>query len=225
VVDNIIKIYLKDHSGKNDISIKELDMKTQNNFSHLIKEIYLSKHHDSLNDTILQNIKEFIKEGLAGGGYLGAFWEQLNKKEKSQLTGIILNLWMPRSEESMLRAVKATGEFLKCKTDDVAEKELTNRLIYCIFSGSTPVKIQWCKVVAAHANENSPWYTENKKKILDCLNLFKMEKNLELLREFMKLARLFKIEEVKDPIDYLKENAPFAEIRRAAERFASVSSK
>jgi hypothetical protein len=76
-------------------------------------------------------------------------------------------------------------------------------------------------VVAAHANENSPWYTENKKKILDCLNVFKKETNLELLREFLDLARLFKIEEVKEPIDYLKENARYAEIRRAAERFVS----
>ena len=115
------------------------------------------------------------------------------------------------------------GEYLKYKTDEEAMKELTNRLLYCIFSGSIPVKIQWCKVVAAHFEdkENSPWYTENKKKILDCLNLFKMEKNLELLREFLDLARLFKIEEVKETIDYLKDNAPYAEIRRAAERFLS----
>lgn len=128
-------------------------------------------------------------------------------------------------EKRPLNSDKGPGEFLKYKTDEDAEKELTNRLLYCIFSGSTPVKIQWCRVVAAHVKEKSPWYTENKKKILDCLNLFKMEKNLELLREFLDLARLFTIEEVKEPIDYLKDNAPYAEIRRAAGRFAPLSSK
>jgi hypothetical protein len=224
VVRKIIETYRKDMSGK-EVKVNELDPEVQDNFAHLLKEIYQSEYHNSLNDTILQNIKDFIKEGLAGGGYLGAFWEQLNKKEKSQLTGIMLDLWLPASEESILRAVKATGEFLKYKTDEEAMKELTNRLLYCIFSGSIPVKIQWCKVVADHVNKNSPWYTENKKKILDCLNLFKMEKNLELLREFLDLARLFKIEEVKEPIDYLKDNAPYAEIRRAAEGFAPVSSR
>jgi hypothetical protein len=104
-------------------------------------------------------------------------------------------------------------------------KELTNRLIYCIFSGSTPVKIQWCRVVAVHVEKNTPWYTENKKKILDCLHLFKKETNLELLREFLDLARLFEMEEVQEPIDYLKENAPYAEIRRTAKGFAPDSSK
>ena len=139
----------------------------------------------------------------------------------------MLNLWLPESEASILRAVKATGEFLKYKTDDEVMKELANRLIYCIFSAPTPVKIQWCKVVAAHVKENSPWYTENKKKILDCLNVFKKETNLELLREFLELARLFKIEEVQEIVDYLKDkkNVRYAEIRRAAEGFASVSSR
>jgi hypothetical protein len=230
IVSKIIKAYRIDINGK-EVELYELDPEVQDNFAHLLKVIYQLEHHNNLNDTILRNIKEFIEEGLTGGGYLGAFWEKLDKKEKSQLTCIMLDLWLPESEESILRAVKATGEFLKYKTDEEAMKELTNRLLYCIFSGSTLVKIQWCNVVSAHVNhvnhviEKSLWFTENEKKILDCLNLFKKEKNLELLREFLKLAQLFTIEEVKEIIDYLKENAPYAEIKRTAGRFAPLNSK
>ncbi len=227
VIGKILDAYREDMSGTGNkaINLKDLDMEVQDIFAHLLKEIYESKSHESLKDRIVKIVKEFINEELAGGGHLGAFWERLHDKEKPLLTGIMLNLWMAGSETNILRAVKATGEFLKYITDEEAVKELTNRLLYCIFSGSPLVKIEWCKVVIAHIKENSPWYTENKKKILDCLNLFKKETNLELLREFLDLARLFEMGKVQESIDYLKENAPYAEIRRTAKGFAPVSSK
>ena len=130
-------------------------------------------------------------------------------------------MWMPSSEKNILKAVEAAGEFLKYQTDEELMKELSNRLLYSIFSGSTTLKITWCKTIAVHVEEETPWFTANKEKIIEHFDYLKMEKDLELLRQFLELAKLLERKDINvgDIIAYLKDNAPYAEIKRTAKNF------
>ncbi len=223
IISKIIEVYLKDENGQNpgEIPLNELDEKTRDSFAHLLKEIFLLRHHKDLNKKVIDIIKKFVKQDLTGGGYIGAFWKKLAAGEKEQLIEKMKAMWMPSSEKNILKAVEAAGEFLKYQTDEELMKELSNRLLYSIFSGSTTLKITWCKTIAVHVEEETPWFTANKEKIIEHFDYLKMEKDLELLRQFLELAKLLERKDINvgDIIAYLKDNAPYAEIKRTAKNF------
>ena len=98
-------------------------------------------------------------------------------------------------------------------------KELSNRVIYTAFSGSASIKLETCKLFTLHAGENTGWFQEYQEHILNLLPYLIKEKDLSLLREFMEFLRCLdrlKFDWIAETIDYLKEKAPFAEIRRSA---------
>ncbi|MGE5340604.1 MAG: SIR2 family protein [Candidatus Omnitrophota bacterium] len=227
VVHKIIESYSQnDESGEElkEIPFTELPEEMRDNFALFLKEIYVGNHHndDDLKAIMLIKMKRLISEGLAGGGHPAAFWDHFTPEEQTQLADNMLNLWLPASEQSNIKAIAASGEFLKYKTDEPLMNELTNRVLCGVFYGSVPVKILWCQTVSIHIKEKTEWYIDNKDKLIKSLGVFKTEKDLDLLREFLELAKLLELKDIKEILDYLKDekNTRFAEIRRTASRLA-----
>lgn len=214
LVEKIIAGFLKNQVGT-VIILNELEESHVNGLAHLLKEIYECPHHQELKEKAIIHMKNLIKEGFYGGGYLAVFWVDLQEKEKKYLSEIMLSLWRPTEDSAIIKAIKADSEFLKYKTDEDTMKELSNRVIYTSISGSISMKVEICKLFSLHAGQNTTWFQEHSERILNLLPYLRTEKDLSLLRELVIFLRLLKAEQIQDTIDYLKKEAPYAEIRRA----------
>lgn len=222
LVEKIMEGFLKNQVGK-EITLDELEENQVNGFAHQLKEIYECSHHQELKGKALSHVKNIIKKGFYGGGYLSAFWVDLKEKEKKCLSQAMMSLWRPPEEKTIIKAIQASAEFLKYPTDKTTEDELTNLVTYTAFYNSPRLKIETLKLFTLHANhdsqKSSPWFQEYQERILNLLPYLREEKDLSLLREFIEFLRCLdrlKFDWIAETIDYLKEKAPFAEIRRSA---------
>ncbi|MCX6579672.1 MAG: SIR2 family protein [Candidatus Aminicenantes bacterium] len=214
LVEKIMDGFLKDPMGK-EIPLAALEEKQVNGFAHQLKEIYYCPHHQGLKGKALIHVKNIIKEGFYGGGYLATFWEVLDGEEKKRLSEIMLSLWKPPEEKTIIKAIQATAEFLKYPTDKTTMDELTNLVTYTALYNSPPLKIESLKLFTLHAGQNTGWFKEHRERILNLLPYLRQEKDLSLLRKLIIFLRCLKPGQIKETILYLKEKAPYAEIRRA----------
>jgi hypothetical protein len=217
LIERIIDEYLKEVSGE-FVQFKDLDYDARQGYVRLLKEVYECTYHDQLKPKVVEKIKQFVKSGFTGGGYVGVFWKELDKKEQDTLAQSMLSMWQPQSDEEIERAVTGSGEFLMYETDEQLVQELSIRLIYAAFTGSRKVKTALLELFVNHANIKTPWFKNHEAKIVDLLDYFKNENDLEVLRELIKLLKTLKPAQTKQAAQYLHKQAPFAEIRREASR-------
>lgn len=214
LMEQIMDGFLKNPIGK-EMPLKDLEENQVNGYAHQLKEIYQCPHHKQLKEKTIVHVKNLIKEGFYGGGYLAAFWEVLDEQEKKHLAQIMLSLWKPPEEKTIIKAIQATAEFLKYPTDKTTMDELTNLVTYTALYNSPPLKIETLKLFTLHAGQNTGWFQEHRERILNLLPYLRQEKDLTFLRELIKFLRCLKPGQIKETIAYLKEKAPYAEIRRA----------
>ncbi|MDQ1353982.1 MAG: hypothetical protein QG657_4291, partial [Acidobacteriota bacterium] len=214
LVEKIMDGFLKNQVGK-EMTLNELEKNQVNGFAHQLKEIYQCPNHQGLKGNVLIHVKNIIKQGFYGGGFLAVFWEVLDEEEKKLLSESMLSLWKPPEENTIIKAILAASEFLKYPTDKTTEEELTNLVTYTALYNSPRLKIETIKLFSLHAGQNTAWFREHHERILNLLPYLRQEKDLSLLRELIIFLRCLKPGQIKETIGYLKEKAPYAEIRRA----------
>jgi len=219
LVDKIMDGFLKNAIGK-DIPMSELSETHANGFAHQLKEIYECPDHKDLKDKTISHAKNLIKKGFYGGGYLGAFWDALENTEKELLSKKMLSMWTPPEEKTIIKAIQATGQFLRYQTDNATMDELSRLVTFTALYSSPCLRIETLKLFSLHAKENTKWFQDYRERILNLLQFLRQEKDLALLRELILFLRTLQPAQITDTIAYLKEkdNTPYAEIRRAAGR-------
>ncbi|MCU0286577.1 MAG: hypothetical protein MUF15_09275, partial [Acidobacteria bacterium] len=216
LVGKIMEGFLKNAIG-NEMKLNELTETQVNGFAHQLKEIYECLYHQELKDKAMGYAKDMINKGLPGGGYLSAFWDGLVEDEKKHLGELMISLWRPPDEKTVIKAIQATSKFLKYPTDKATEAELTNLVTYTALYNSPRLKIETIKLFSLHAGQNTDWFQEYRERVLNLLPYLHIEKDLNLLRQLILFLRPLTDDRAKESINYLRHEAPYAEIRRAAQ--------